>query len=76
LGLLKKNEKKLARSFKFTFHYIDGVLSLHNSRFFDCVDKEILIGTTNSEINYKRYTPYTGAAGKLLSINESSQLEN
>jgi hypothetical protein len=31
---------------------------------------------TNSEINYKRYTPYTGAAGKLLSINESSQLEN
>jgi hypothetical protein len=32
--------------------------------------------TTNSEINYERYTPYTGAAGKLLSINESPQLEN
>jgi hypothetical protein len=36
--LLQKNEKKLARSFKFTFHYIDGVLSLHNSKFFDCID--------------------------------------
>ena len=27
-GLLKKNEKKLARSFNFTFHYLDDVLSL------------------------------------------------
>ena len=33
-GLLKKNEKKLARSFNFTFRYIDDVLSL-NSRFGD-----------------------------------------
>jgi hypothetical protein len=31
-GLLKKNEKKLARSFNFTFRYIDDVLSLNNSR--------------------------------------------
>jgi len=38
-GLLKKNEKKLARSFNFTFHYIDGVLSLNNSRFDDFVDR-------------------------------------
>ena len=30
-GLLKKNEKKLARSFNFTFRYIDDVLSLNNS---------------------------------------------
>jgi len=38
-GLLKKNEKKLARSFKFTFHYIiDDVLSLNNSRFVHCFD--------------------------------------
>jgi hypothetical protein len=37
-GLLKKNEKKLARSFNFTFHYIDDVLSLNNSRFGDFVD--------------------------------------
>ena len=27
-GLLMKNEKKLARSFNFTFHYLDDVLSL------------------------------------------------
>jgi hypothetical protein len=37
-GLLKKNEKKLARSFKFTFRYIDDVFSLSNSRFGDFVD--------------------------------------
>jgi hypothetical protein len=34
-GLLKKNEMKLARSFSFTFRYIDDVLSLNNSRFGD-----------------------------------------
>jgi hypothetical protein len=34
-GLLKKNEKKLARSFNFTFRYIDDVFSLNNSRFGD-----------------------------------------
>ena len=33
-GLLKKNEKKLSRSFNFTFRYIDDVLSLNNSRFY------------------------------------------
>ena len=38
-GLLKKNEKKLARSFNFTFRYIDDVLSLNNSRFSDFVDR-------------------------------------
>ena len=38
-GLLKKNEKKLARSFNFTFHYIDDVLSLSNSRFGDFLDR-------------------------------------
>jgi hypothetical protein len=37
-GLLKKNEKKLARSLNFTFRYIDDVLSLNNSRFGDFVD--------------------------------------
>jgi hypothetical protein len=31
--LLKKNEKKLARLFNFTFRYIDDVLSLNNSKF-------------------------------------------
>jgi hypothetical protein len=38
-GLLKKNEGKLARSFNFTFRYIDDVLSLNNSRFGDFVDR-------------------------------------
>ena len=38
-GLLKKNEKKLARSFNFTFRYIDDVLLLSNSRFGDSVDR-------------------------------------
>jgi hypothetical protein len=35
--VLKKNEKKLARFFTFTFRYIDDVLSLNNSRFGDFV---------------------------------------
>ena len=38
-GLLKKNEKKLARPFHFTFRYIDDVLSLNNSRFGDFVGR-------------------------------------
>ena len=38
-GLIKKNQKKLARSFNFTFRYIDDVLSLNNSRFDDFVDR-------------------------------------
>ena len=38
-GLLKKNKKKLARFFNFTFRYIDDVLSLNNSRFGDFVDR-------------------------------------
>ena len=37
--LLKKNKKKLARSFNFTFRYIDDVLSLNNSIFGDFVDR-------------------------------------
>ena len=36
---IEKNEKKLARSFNFTFRYIDDVLSLNNSRFGDFVDR-------------------------------------
>ena len=36
-GLLKKNEKKLAQSIKFTFRYMDDVISLNNSRFGDFV---------------------------------------
>ena len=36
---LKKNEKKLARFFNQTFHYIDNALSLNYSRFGDFVDR-------------------------------------
>ena len=32
-GLLQKNGKNLARSFNYTFRYIDEVFSLNNSRF-------------------------------------------
>jgi hypothetical protein len=42
-GFLKKNEKLLARSFNFTFRYIDDVLSLNNSRLGDFVDRIYLI---------------------------------
>jgi hypothetical protein len=38
-GFLKNNKKKLARSFNFTFCYVDDVFSLNNSRFGDCVDR-------------------------------------
>ena len=38
-GLLQKNEKKLSRSFNFTFHYIDDVLSLNNCKIGDFVDR-------------------------------------
>jgi hypothetical protein len=37
-GLLNKNEKKLARSFNFTFRYIQDALSLNNYRVGDFVD--------------------------------------
>jgi hypothetical protein len=43
-GLLKKNEKKLARSFNFTFRYIADVLSLNNYRFDDFNDHIYPIG--------------------------------
>jgi hypothetical protein len=53
--LVKKNEKKLARSFNFTFCYIDDVLSLNNSRFSDYFDRiypielEIKVTSARSE---------------------------
>jgi len=37
-GLLKKNEKKLARHLHFMFRYIDDVISLNNSNFGDFGD--------------------------------------
>jgi len=38
-GLLRKNKKTLARSFNFTFPYIDDVLSLNISTFGDFVER-------------------------------------
>jgi hypothetical protein len=38
-GILNKNKKKLARSFNFTFRYIDDVLLLNNYRFGDFFDR-------------------------------------
>jgi hypothetical protein len=38
-GLLKKSVKNLARSFNFTFRYIDDVYSLNNGKFGDFVDR-------------------------------------
>jgi hypothetical protein len=38
-GFLKKNEKKLARSFNFIFSYINYVISLDNFRLGDFVDR-------------------------------------
>ena len=53
-GLLKKNEKKLARSFNFTFRYIDNILSLDNSRFGDFVDRiyPIELGIKDTSASY------------------------
>ena len=52
-GLLKKNEKKLVRSFNFTFRYIDDVLSLNNSRFGDSFDLIYLIELEIKDTTYR-----------------------
>ena len=58
-GLFKKNEKKLTRSFNFTFHYIDDVLSLNNSRFVDFVDRIYSIVIEIKEATYTdKYASY------------------
>ena len=49
----KKNKKKLARFFYFTFHYIYAVLSLNNSNFDDFVD---CIYPIKLEIKDTKYT--------------------
>ena len=51
-GLLRKTEKKLSRSFNFTFRYIDDVLSLNNSRFGDFVDRIYPIELEIKDITY------------------------
>ena len=49
---IQKNEKKLARSFNFTFRYIDHVLSLNNYRFGDFVDRIYPIELEIKDITY------------------------
>ena len=61
--LLKKNEKKLARSFNFTFSYTDDVLSLNNSRFGDFIDRVYPI-----ELDIKD-TTYTDRSASYLDLN-------
>ena len=57
-GLLKENEKKLARSFNVKVRYIDDVFSLNNYRFGDFVDHiypiEIEINKGNNKITELR----------------------
>ena len=59
-GILRKNEKKLARSFNFKFRYIDDVLLLNNSRFGDFVDRIYPI-----ELEIKDTTDTDGSASYL-----------
>ena len=63
LGLLKKNEKQLAQFYNFTFRYIDGVLSLNNSRFGNFVNRIYLI-----EIEIKD-TAYTDRSASYLDLH-------
>jgi hypothetical protein len=56
-GLLKKHEKNLARSFNFTFRYIDDVLSLHKCKFGDFVDHiyPIQLEIKNTPTKHNKY---------------------
>ena len=66
-GIRKKNEKKLARSFNFTFRDIDDVLSLNNSRFGDFVDRIYPI-----ELEIKD-TAYTDRSASYLDLHNDSE---
>ena len=66
-GIRKKNEKKLARSFNFTFRDIDDVLSLNNSRFGDFVDRIYHI-----ELEIKD-TAYTDRSASYLDLHNDNE---
>jgi hypothetical protein len=51
-GLLKRNDKKMALSFNFTFRYIDDVLSLNNSRLDDFVHRVYPIELEMKDTSY------------------------
>ena len=68
----RKNENRLARSFNFTFRYIDDVLSLNNSRIGDFVDRIYPI-----ELEIKDTTDTDGSASYLdiqLEIDSKGRL--
>jgi hypothetical protein len=62
-GLLKKNKKKLARSFNFTFRYIDGGLLLNKTKPSDFVNRiypiELEIKDTTNAARSASYPTYT-----------------
>ena len=67
-GFLKKDEKKLARSFNFTFRYIDDAFSLNNSTFGDCVDHIYSIDLEiNDTIDTDRFASYLDIHLKIYS---------
>jgi hypothetical protein len=70
-GIFKKNEKKLARSFNFTFRYIDilHVLSLNNTRFGDFVDRIYPI-----ELEIKN-TTYTDRSASYLDLHLEIEID-
>ena len=70
--LLKSGKKKLAQSFNFTYRYIDGVLSLSDSKFSDYLDFIYL-----SELEIKDTTESTKSTSYLdchLEIDNSGKL--
>ena len=62
-GLLKKNGKRITRSFNFTLRYIDDLLSLNNSKLGDFVDCIYPI-----ELDIKDFT-YTAKPASYLDLH-------
>jgi hypothetical protein len=70
-GILKKNEKKLARSFNFKFRYKDDFLPLNNCKFGDFIDRIEL------EIKYTTFTTRAASCLDLhLEINSEGRLKS
>ena len=67
LGLHKKNEIKLDRSFNFMFRYIDNVLSLNNAKSGDIFDR---IYSSDLEI---KYTTDTARFASYLDLHLDSE---
>ena len=73
-GLLQKKEKKIAKSFSFSFRYIDDVLSLNNPQFKDYLH---LIYPSELEIKETTDTPTSASYLDLyLYIDDSGHLKS